>query len=239
MDGGALATHRAHFRATSVTVRFAWLAVTGLAAMILTGCTTMHEAAEEAFLTGHPGCKATVRERGDLPAGRTKLYETAYPGETATYEVTGCGSDVIYLCQPKILWQDGTGGVIAKCVVSGWCAQDGCDSVELAARNTFVKDKACPLDRVTVTMHAPVRAAAPPDVAADPERMRIWTETHKQPADHTLMTATGCGAEAAYDCTKPSGTRSMPSCVSENPAAPAASTASPMATPRSPAPTAP
>jgi hypothetical protein len=103
---------------------------------------------------------------------------------------------------------------IATCERTRWCTPDGCDSDELAARRTFMKDAACPLERVRAATHAPVLPPAPPDVAADPERMRVWTRTHdEQFAGHTFLDVTGCGAETAYDCTKPPGTRAIPVCA--------------------------
>jgi hypothetical protein len=133
------------------------------------------------------------------------------------YEVTGCNADVLYDCGMKgqhanehgQTWQVG-----GECSNTRWCTPDGCDSFDLAARNTFMKDKTCPLERVTSTQHTPVIAAAPSDIAADPERMRLWTQTHAaQIAGHTFMTATGCGSEVVYDCQKPSGPRAIPVCA--------------------------
>jgi hypothetical protein len=178
-----------------------WLGVRpalGALGALLVGCASMNGAAEKAFTASHPGCQTTVRAREDL--------------QHDAYEVTGCGSDVIYACQPEH-WvsvpcrhSDATclapGGPI--CSESSWnqggqeqCAGRLCDSVDVAARKRFVKDKACPLAQVTATPHAPVIAAPPPDVAADPERMRGWTMSHE---GHTFRTATGCGSEVVYDC---------------------------------------
>jgi hypothetical protein len=174
------------------------------ACTLLAGCgtATMNEAARQAFAKSHAGCQATVRERPDL--GAAMVNSTAY-------EVTGCNSDVIYSCQPR-RWEsytcpDGsscTSLAGAECRESSLCTPDGCDSFELAARNALVKDKTCPLDRVTAAPHATVLAAPAADVAADPERMRMWTQAQReQIAGHTFMAATGCGSETVYDCRRP------------------------------------
>jgi hypothetical protein len=109
----------------------------------------------------------------------------------------------------------------AECAETGWCTPDGCDSFELAARDTFVKDKACSVERVTATPHPPVLPPTPPKIAADSESSRTWTQAQQEKvAGHTFMTATGCGAQTVYDCTKPPGTRANPVCVSTGPPAP-------------------
>ena len=132
------------------------------------------------------------------------------------YEVTGCGTDVLYRCAPYHTEDNhGSGStVLPACSATDWCTPDGCDSFELAARNTLVKDKSCPVERVTATPHAAQIPAPPPDIAADPERMRLWVQTHQQQiAGQTFVTASGCGAETLYECQKPYGVRAIPICT--------------------------
>jgi hypothetical protein len=188
------------------------VAVGALASTLLVACgPTMSEAAQKAFAEKHPGCPATVRERRDLMWGVPAVYSPGHGNVLSStgnaHEVTGCNSDVLYECSPETTW-------VAFCVETDWCTPDGCDSVELAARNAFVNDKACPVERVSAATRAPVQPAAPADVAADPDRMRVWTQAQQERiAGHTFMTATGCGSETVYDCKKPPATRAIPACV--------------------------
>ncbi len=104
---------------------------------------------------------------------------------------SGCGSETAYDCEkPR-----GTRSIPV------------CDSIGIAARNAFAKEQTCPANRVTTAPYAPVIATPPSDIAADPERMRIWADTHRaQIAGHAFMSAAGCGSETVYDCNKPPGT---------------------------------
>lgn len=62
------------------------------------------------------------------------------------------------------------------------------------ARDQFVADATCPADRVTVA-HDP--KPAPPDVAADPGRLALWSsEAESSP----IYTARGCGQQRSYAC---------------------------------------
>jgi hypothetical protein len=65
-----------------------------------------------------------------------------------------------------------------------------------AARAQFVEDVTCPANRVTV-VHAPA-STPPPDIAADPGRLALWSSQAKQ--SPTYVT-TGCGQERRYFCT--------------------------------------
>jgi hypothetical protein len=205
----------------AVIVRRTACIATGLAATILAGCGTTRTgtaAAKATFATSHPGCHATVRERSDLAAERLVVRSRGQ-----VYEVTGCNADVIYVCSNYTNahnWHYGA----AECSATGWCTPDGCDSFEMAARNTFLKDRGCSVERVTATSQSPVLPPPPPNIAADAESLRIWTQTQNERIDgHTFMTATGCGAQTVYDCTKPSGTRAIPVCTSTAPPAPTTS----------------
>jgi hypothetical protein len=187
------------------------VAATAVAAMILAGCGTTRTgtaAAKATFATSHPGCRATVLERSDLAAERLVVRSRGQ-----AYEVTGCNADVIYVCSNYTNphnWHYGP----AECSESGWCTPDGCDSFGLAARRAFVKDRSCSIERVIARPRSPVLSPAPPNVAADSESLRIWTQTQQEKvAGHTFLTVTGCESETVYDCTKPSGTRAIPICT--------------------------
>jgi hypothetical protein len=177
----------------------------------LCGCAmTMSDAAVAEFKNRYPlesSCPPTVRERPEMES---------LVGE-AVYEVTACSRDVLYLCSGGHtgVQNFNQGNHDSACTATTWCTPDGCDSVEIAARNAFVKEQSCPLERVSATTRAPNLPAAPPDVAADQGRMQVWTQTQKEKVDgHTFMTAVGCGSTVAYDCTKRSGVpRAMPVCV--------------------------
>jgi hypothetical protein len=154
---------------------------------LLVGCgPTLGEAARQVFVQAHAGCEATARERFDLEAN--------------VVEVTGCDDDQMYRCVPGHINQVTGYWKGAECARTTECTRDGCGPADWA-RNAFAKDHACPVARVAAAPRAPVVAAAPADVAADPARMRIWTEAHQaQIEGHTSVTATGCGSEALYDC---------------------------------------
>jgi hypothetical protein len=183
------------------------LVTTGLASISLLSCANLGNLAAETYRKdrGDDACAATARARPDLES----------PGDSDTYEVTGCGKDVIYRCigarTPR-----GHDTIPAHCARSSdQCAEPGCDSFELAARNAFKKEKACPLEKVSASAHAPV-SGAPPEVAADPERLRVWTESHPEYVDvaqpRTFMLATGCESKTVYKCWRPPGIQTVPMC---------------------------
>jgi hypothetical protein len=207
----------------STVVAHSALAILGI---VVGGCgETMHDAALKAFAASHQSCSAVVpvvKDRPDLvpydPPGRTF---TGKPIPLAAIEVTGCQSDVIYECLPRHWDVDTCSGgrqcatpAAPICKETGWCTPDGCDSFELAARNAFMKDKSCPLERVSAARQAAPSPPAPLEIGADPERLRLWTKTNQEKlADHTFMAATGCGATSLYDCSKASSlTRAIPVC---------------------------
>ena len=69
---------------------------------------------------------------------------------------------------------------------------------EIAARHLLADAKTCPIERVTAAAGA--TPAPPPDIAADPERAKLWTQSHVAPQGFTLITASGCGAEITFRC---------------------------------------
>jgi hypothetical protein len=123
------------------------------------------------------GCEPTVRESGE-----------------GLYEVTGCNSpNAIYACyrnaQPlkfirTVPPRETSEKRREQCDPTSLCTEPECDSFERAARNSFVRDRACALGRVSAIAHAPA-----------------WVWKQQQLASHTLVTAAGCGSETIYDCT--------------------------------------
>ena len=186
----------------------------GLLLVSLMGCgAPVAAAARNTFMARYP-CpvdQVVLRERPDL----SSAMGDARAGPIV--EVSGCNADVIYACEPGHASTDAirsrSGWTAASCTPTGWCTEPGCDSVGETARNAFAKDKGCPVASVSATMGWTAVPIAPPDVAADPERMQRWTQFQQQrAAGHTLMNATGCGAAAVYDCRKPLGARTIPTC---------------------------
>ena len=183
-------------------------------AVLLASCgSSVTTAARDTFVAKYrcPSDEVAVRERPDLSGPSNGSHGGAL------VEVSGCDADVIYACDPPRASTDAirsrSGWKDAWCRPTGWCAEPGCDSFGEAVRHAFVTDETCPYERVNATAHEPVMPVAPSDVAADLERMRIWTRFHQeQIARHTFMTATGCGARAVYECDKPPGARTLPIC---------------------------
>jgi hypothetical protein len=181
--------------------------------VILLGCASpVAVAARNTFMIRYP-CpyQVVVRERPDL----SSAMGDARAGPIV--EVSGCDADEIYACEPGHASTDAirsrSGWTDASCIPTGWCTEPGCDAVGEAARNAFAKDKGCPFASVNATIGWTEVPIAPPEVAADPERMRRWTQFHQQKAaGHTVMNATGCGTQVVYDCRKPLGPRTIPTC---------------------------
>jgi len=96
----------------------------------------------------------------------------------------------------------------------GGCGRSSGD-VELAARRLFANDTACPLERVTATVHAPPSRAK----SREPEGPPL--PELKFMADVDFMAAAGCGRTAIYAClARPA---EVPYCVAPGPAPPAVS----------------
>jgi hypothetical protein len=78
----------------------------------------------------------------------------------------------------------------------------------------FVKDRACPAERVNVRVGA--MPSAPPEIAADPARLQIWTQAQQERVNEyktrgwVPVTLRGCDAEASYVCSN--WFPSLPSC---------------------------
>jgi hypothetical protein len=204
------------------------IVVAGLASLVLTACgTEMRELAINDFKTRHVACEPiAVRERPDLV---NTEYSQTTGRDMTVYEVRGCNAVAVYPCFPSRMTPRDQQNDPAMCSTSDWCSPNGCLTNELTARHKFVDDNTCPLDRVTAHVTTP---APPSDVAADPERMRLWTAAHTAKSPYTFMTASGCGSEALYECV-------AGACKALAPerSAPPAPTPSPSATPPSPAPT--
>jgi hypothetical protein len=57
------------------------------------------------------------------------------------------------------------------------------------AASTFASAYSCPLERETV-----VQVQPPADIAADPERAKVWNEHHH------IYAVTGCGTTQRFEC---------------------------------------
>jgi len=57
------------------------------------------------------------------------------------------------------------------------------------AATTFASATSCPVDRETVAHDPP-----PAEIAADPERAKVWNENHH------VYTVTGCGTTQRFEC---------------------------------------
>jgi len=57
------------------------------------------------------------------------------------------------------------------------------------AATTFSSASSCPVDRETVAPDPP-----PAEIAADPERAKVWSENHH------VYTVTGCGTTQRFEC---------------------------------------
>jgi hypothetical protein len=77
------------------------------------------------------------------------------------------------------------------------------------ARDTFASSHTCPSDRVSVTPRPDLWrfsfVSPKPDVAADPERLRVWQERQKKAAADALPCVVfemdGCGQSQLLCCT--------------------------------------
>ncbi len=103
---------------------------------------------------------------------------------------------------------------VAAVALSG-CAALADRSLRATARDDFVRQATCPADRVTV-VHAPP-APAPPEIAADPGRLAIWSSEQERRARYHLV-ARGCGEERRYLCgLRSEGLSSWAECTLESP----------------------
>jgi hypothetical protein len=96
----------------------------------------------------------------------------------------------------------------------------GCGTLNLpdAASQIFTHAVTCPTERVaikarpdvapTTVLPPPPMAPPPADVAADPERMKLWRHDHDTAPDFgrlhaAVFEATGCGHHVLYVCAHP------------------------------------
>ena len=188
-------------------MRWGRLVVTAVLTSLPVGCAASFEAAaRDTFLHDQPECGATtVRPVGE-------------PGEHL-FEVAGCNTVVIYGCTKlEMTTHRGESYAQTICSPTNKCTTEGCDSVDLSVRHAFEKDKACPYERTEAALTAPVAPAPPADVAADPERARLWAESHPLPAmfSRAFYRVKGCGAEGVYQCA-PAAYREAPVCTATAP----------------------
>jgi hypothetical protein len=91
----------------------------------------------------------------------------------------------------------------------------GCTSYETAARETFSKDKFCPIERVTAKERTDIsiydrtfgKSKPPTDVAKDPERLALWKKKEdesKRIWDNSgvVFEVRGCDAKQLYKCSR-------------------------------------
>jgi hypothetical protein len=178
--------------------------------LFLPGCIpSMLGEARAEFARDHGGCEATVvLERADLlPAGDGPTL--THSGQRA-YEITGCGHHDLATCDTP--GYEGSTLMPGACTTTPMCHGPGCmTDYATAAQDTFVKEHSCPSDRVTSAPISPVVPALPtppPDVAADPARMAVWTQTNQAAIagleaaskDLHFLKVDGCGAQTVYAC---------------------------------------
>jgi hypothetical protein len=88
----------------------------------------------------------------------------------------------------------------------------GCKSVTKGAKEHFSQDFTCPMDRVEVRERPDIRpsdlepALAPPkDIAADPQRLKMWQAQQDESrayanSSDTMLEARGCDHQTLYAC---------------------------------------
>ncbi len=90
----------------------------------------------------------------------------------------------------------------------------GCTSVVDGSKEEFARSFTCPLDRVESHARSDLHAAdfesksrktPPKDIAADPERLKIWEADRKRATDFDdsrdqIVEVRGCGHEVLYAC---------------------------------------
>jgi hypothetical protein len=77
------------------------------------------------------------------------------PGTYETYEMRGCGRDVIYKCQA---FPNDSGGLTPSCAATSWCTGPSCSTNDTAvATRVFADGNSCPLER----LHAAYTVKAP------------------------------------------------------------------------------
>lgn len=118
----------------------------------------------------------------------------------------------------------------------------GCASLEKGARDYFVRELSCPMDRVTVRARPdlhygdllliPSTSKPSAEIAADPERLALWKENHAKDLSerrarasklYDVFEVTGCGRTVQLGCRHPTDSRgrteiSAVTCSMPNPA---------------------
>ena len=166
------------------------------------GCVeSWHDLARDTFQNQEQCAKGVVPTyRGDIS------QRGSAPGTYVAYEVTGCGKTHVYECQGFDFGD--------QCSAQpDWCVGVGCTTdFDGVARRTFKTANYCPTDRISVTHKSPT---PPPDVAADPGRLAIWTRQRDKLARHDVdLDVQGCDAAATYHCVagkEPTAPRCTPS----------------------------
>jgi hypothetical protein len=92
----------------------------------------------------------------------------------------------------------------------------GCTTYPGLVHERFELERACPEDRTSVQQRSDLKpvcgeasATPPPDVAADPDRLSLWSsQRQRQDSDcagWSVWEATGCGQTLVYQCRETSG----------------------------------
>ncbi len=91
----------------------------------------------------------------------------------------------------------------------------GCTSKETAVKEKFSRVHVCPADRVEVRERTEITRASlrvrpepAPEVAADPERLALWTKEQERMDKNiagmcSIYEARGCGAQQLFCCSRP------------------------------------
>jgi hypothetical protein len=120
--------------------------------------------------------------------------------------------------------------LVASLVVLLVLLATACQGYESGARERFSKQFTCPEDRVEVrpsaltvaAVKARKRAEPPPEIKADPGRLKLWQEEQDKTASFSsafcteLWEARGCDHHTLYCCYRPSKHANQVSCSSED-----------------------
>jgi hypothetical protein len=175
-----------------------------LATCGLTACAHLDELARSQFAKDHGGCAATtLQERPDLLPPGFHAPTVARAG-TRAYEVTGCSSHDLKLCDSAGYTSNDV-EYPPTCTARRICEPPGCaKDYRTAAAKGFVQDFSCPAERVSATVGA--MPSAPPDISSDPARLQLWTQAlddnlkeHRDRGDVAVLVS-GCNSESIYYC---------------------------------------
>jgi hypothetical protein len=105
-----------------------------------------------------------------------------------------------------------------------------CQSLADGAKKTFSRSNSCPVDRVEVRERPDLlpssfqsQGTPPADIAADPERRKLWLQQREKMATAfdgtlTIVEAHGCGRDTFYGCRRVRKQMRRVACSAEGPA---------------------